>query len=113
MRKKIIKIPIYIGQLVIIQYDNPEDLINEYRLSNLVNKFDAITFRDHKLSGYTRYVAAFGKNCTPSIITHESFHVVSMIFYDRDIEYDNENDEPAAYLIGWISRQIFDFLDIG
>jgi len=40
-------------------------------------------------------------------IAHEISHVVNGIFNIRGIEPDSENNEPFAYLTGWITQKIF------
>lgn len=43
-------------------------------------------------------------------ITHELLHIVNMMYQDMGIEYDLNNDEPAAYLIEHIMRKILNEL---
>ena len=37
-------------------------------------------------------------------ITHESLHAANSIFDEMGIGYDLNNDEHAAYFVGWIAR---------
>ena len=46
-----------------------------------------------------------GKN-PKSDITHESYHVACETFKDIGAYEDAENQEPFAYLIGWVAKQI-------
>lgn len=39
-------------------------------------------------------------------IAHEAYHIASEIFRDIGAEHDIDNQEPAAYLIGWCARCI-------
>lgn len=39
-------------------------------------------------------------------ISHEAYHIASEIFRDIGAEHDIDNQEPAAYLIGWCARCI-------
>lgn len=39
-------------------------------------------------------------------ISHEAYHVASDIFRDIGAEHDIDNQEPAAYLIGWCAKCI-------
>lgn len=41
-------------------------------------------------------------------ITHETFHILSEIMNSRDVKYDHYNDEPWAYLNGYINEKIFE-----
>ena len=40
------------------------------------------------------------------VIPHECLHVVCDIFKLRDIEFDNDNHEHAAYLLGYLTNKI-------
>lgn len=44
-------------------------------------------------------------------IAHEADHATSHVFKIRGIEADLDNDEPHAYLIDWIYRQILGAID--
>ena len=41
-----------------------------------------------------------------SHISHEATHAAIDIFYDCDCRIDSENQEPFAYLVGWIAKCI-------
>ena len=84
----------------------------KYKLKEDVNLYGAITFSSHKKSGYTRYVMAFSGKTTPSIIAHEAVHIVNHIYFDRKIDLDLINDEPQAYLLGWIVQKCHKFLKL-
>lgn len=109
MRVKI-KIPIYFGELIIIQESDQTKLKKKYRMEG-TDQFDAYVFRDHK-DGYTRYVMVFKKPTTFKIIAHESMHFVSQLFHDRGMIMDTENDEPQAYLLGWVVGECLKYLEI-
>lgn len=38
---------------------------------------------------------------------HELVHVISRTFDQRGIQFDTENDEPAAYLMSWLFRSFY------
>lgn len=40
-------------------------------------------------------------------ITHETCHIINMIFKKIGIYLDEENDEPQAYSSGWIAGEIY------
>jgi hypothetical protein len=107
--EKTIKIPIYSGKLIIIQSDNFSDIEKKY---NLVSLEDYSAFCFKKQNNSSTYVMVFGVDVTAGIIAHESFHVVTTLFEDSLITIDNNNDEPAAYLLGWIVEQCHKFLNI-
>lgn len=107
-RKKIINIPIYHGKLTIIETDDVVKSGEKYKQD--LSGFDAGVFRNHCKNGYMRYVVVLEKGVTNKIIAHECFHIVCMIFKDRHIEIDLNNDEPTAYFLGWIVGEIDKFV---
>lgn len=43
---------------------------------------------------------------TLEVIAHEALHAAMYIFHGLGIEVSCENDEPLAYLVGWIAKCI-------
>lgn len=41
-------------------------------------------------------------------IAHEAHHVANIILADRGVVASRENDEPQAYLEGWIVKHFID-----
>ena len=110
MVRKKIEIPIYYGDLIIIQAKNWKEVNKKY--GTKANKeFDAITFKNEKKSGYTEYVVAFINKPKGEVIAHEVTHLVNHIFIDRLMQLDAYNDEPQAYLTGFIFAQIEKFFN--
>lgn len=66
--------------------------------------FDALVFEAEK-GGHTGYFMLLRPDTTPKIIAHEAVHVVNRIFSARGIQLDIANDEPQAYLMGWVVEQ--------
>jgi len=108
---KHIKVPIYLGELILIQTEKIENLEGKYGLTDLKN-IDAFCYDYPYKDGSSRYILAFEYNTTPKIIAHEAFHLVSYICRDRQMRIDLFNDEPQAYLIGWIVEQCHKYLQI-
>lgn len=46
------------------------------------------------------------KHFDPDVIAHEAVHAVNMIYTFSEIKHDPDNDEPQAYLTGWIVGEI-------
>lgn len=46
------------------------------------------------------------KDVSPGILAHEAVHITNFIFRTCHIDADLVNDEPYAYLLGWIVEQI-------
>jgi len=108
MRKKTIKIPIYCSKLTIILDKDLSYVQKKYNTISLTD-FGAVTLKD-KID-YRHYVVAFTDNQHLSNIAHEIVHIKNHIFLDCAMELDRFNDEPEAYLTGWLFEKIYDFLN--
>lgn len=95
-----IKIPIYGGLLKVIYTKDLNKIIKKYDLTNDCHNYEAFCFKDKGI-----YYAIFRKK-KPSIVAHESVHIVNMIFEDSNVELDLINDETQAYLTGWVFNKI-------
>lgn len=96
------EIPIYFGKVVVILTSDLINIKDTYNLDEKVKNYDAATFRYND-----DYIVAFNsKELTNSIISHEIVHLVNMVFHDRFIELDMNNDEPQAYLHSYLFKQI-------
>lgn len=111
MIKKKFKIPLYHGEVTIIQCEDVEKEGEKYGMKNLLG-FEACVFRDFGKDGYMRYVMMFEEGTTFKIVAHESLHLVNNIFHDRGIIHETDNDEPAAYLLGWVVEKCSKILEI-
>lgn len=106
MIKKKIKIPIYLDKLLIIQTDNFEKIQRKYNLSSIVD-YCAITFQLDK-----EIVVVFNSKVDASIVAHEALHVCSYIFKNTGADFDRDNDENLAYLLGYIVKKISKIIKI-
>lgn len=109
MIKKEIRIPIYHGYLIIILTEDFKDVNEEYN-TTFDKTFQAGVFDVITEDGHIKYVVAFDKTTTGMTIAHECVHLVNKMFIDRNIKLDLLNDEPQAYLMGWLFKQCEDFL---
>ena len=107
MIKKTINIPIYQCKLTIILDKDLSYITKKYKTIDLSN-YGAITMRVP--NKYNEYIVAF-EYSEGSIIAHEVTHLVNYIFKDRGVELDLNNDEPQAYLTGWLFKEIDKFLN--
>ncbi|KAA9333404.1 hypothetical protein F0P96_10570 [Hymenobacter busanensis] len=72
--------------------DNPED-------------FEAIVW--HASTGNKEgFFAILRPTATPETVAHEALHLSHYIMRSRGIKPDLNNDEPHAYLLGWLVRQM-------
>lgn len=107
MRSKKIKIPIYQGTLIIIETDDLSEVSNKYNTPDL-SKYGAVTLKDE--NEYRHYIVAFESDSfSNSLIAHEVVHLINYIFLDCGVELDRVNDEPQAYLTGWLFKKIEKF----
>lgn len=106
MIQKVIKIPIYGGQVTVILDDDLSYVERKYRTVSLKN-YGAVTLQNK--AHYKKYVMAF-EYVTPSIVAHEVVHLVNYIFLDCGVQLDRENDEAQAYLTGWLVDKIYEIL---
>lgn len=106
MINKRIKIPLYFQKLRIIQTDNFEEVHKNYRLDGNID-YAGITID----AGY-EIVVVFNKEVTPSLVAHEALHVCSIVFKNIRCEYERDNDEPIAYLLGWVVEQIHKTIEV-
>lgn len=107
MKSKTIKIPIYCCSLT-IHYDNDLSLVQEKYKTSSLEDFGAVTLKDK--TKYRHYVVAFSDAKHLSNIAHEIVHIKNHIFLDCAMELDRYNDEPEAYLTGWLFDEIYNFL---
>lgn len=109
---KIIKtIPLYSGELIILQNKTLKNVQEKYKTESL-HTFDAVSFSIYTKKGYSKYIMAFSAHCTHEIIAHEVTHIVNLIFKDSKIKLDEYNDEPQAYLAGWVAKQCYKHLHL-
>ena len=107
MRNKIIDIPIYCCKLTLLLDKDLSYIEKKYKTKSL-NNFSAATLKDE--SKYRHYVIGFTDAKHLSNIAHEIVHLKNHIYLDCAMELDRNNDEPEAYLTGWLFDQIYDFL---
>jgi hypothetical protein len=102
MKEKTINIPIYFGKLTIIltDYWSKVNLLYNTKIDSQL--YDAVVF---EIKDNDEYIVAI-KKVEWSIIAHEVVHIVNAIFLKCGIELDRHNDEPQAYLTGWIINEI-------
>jgi hypothetical protein len=107
------KIPIYSGNLVIIQVERLDNIPQKWKPENYsLHGYEAYVAINDTKTGYRSYVMAFVKPTSAKVIAHESIHTLSNIFEHLGLKYDLLNDEAAAYLMEWIFDKCFTVLEI-
>lgn len=109
MKCKKIEIPIYGCDLTMIFTKNLNKVVKKYNLEGNWGNYGALTFSNK--SKFRHYVVAFTDANHLSNIAHEIVHIKNHIFLDINAKIDLYNDEPEAYLTGWLFDQINNFLN--
>jgi hypothetical protein len=107
MKEITIDIPIYQCKLTIVLDKDLSYIENKYGTKSL-SDYGAVTMRVP--NKFSEYVTAF-EYSEGTIIAHEIVHLKNYIYQDAGIELDRFNDEPEAYLTGWLFKQIETFLN--
>ena len=111
MRKKKVKIPIFHGEILMIQTENYEYIEKNYAAKGYsLFGYDGAVMEQVADNGYVRYIVWFDEGVTHKVVVHEALHLLHHIFKHRGIEYSMENDEHAAYMLEWIFEQCDNFL---
>jgi len=105
MKSKTINIPIYCGKITIIIDKDLLSVQKIYKTTSLED-FGAVTLK-HK-TDYRHYIVAFTDRKHLSNIAHEIVHLKNYIYLDCAM-VDRYNDEPEAYLTGWLFQEIHAF----
>ena len=108
MRSKKINIPIYGCTLTVILDEDLSYVEKKYKTKSL-SDFGAVTFKDEDT--YRHYIVGFTDASHLSNIAHEVVHIKNQIYVDCAMELDRYNDEPEAYLTGWLFDEINNFLN--
>lgn len=113
MKRKKVKIPLYYGKFEItitkdLYKANKKFKINIDEEKSFFDKA-AITFRskDKRDVGILLQKANVNQS---DVIAHEAVHLASYVFKGRSIEHDMYNEESYAYLVGWFTKQISEFV---
>lgn len=109
MRTKKVKIPIYYGSLIIIVSDDYKEVAKKYRITENVDLYGAFVWKQYK-NDIAEFLICIDEKITNHLIAHECTHLVNYIFKEKGIYLDLDNDEPQAYLMGWLFKEIEDFL---
>jgi hypothetical protein len=99
-----IKVPIYTREVRVVYSTDMDAVTKKFDLRAGAEKYDAFCFRKGD------YIYAVFQSAEPHIIAHECVHLVNMIFDDVHVEPDLLNDEPQAYLVGWLFGKIYKIL---
>ena len=115
---KEIEIPLYKGKLIIVASNSLKMVKEEFPKFSEDNEDERPLYAHSLLTPYgifEAYVLILNfdsklSKITHGVIAHESFHIGNFIGSDRGfISYGNE--EPLAYLIEWITNEVYLFME--
>lgn len=84
--------------------------VNEKYDRGAKNSYASLTWTTEDKNGFNEYFIAVQKETDNATIAHEVVHIVNYIFINNGILLDRHNDEPQAYLTGWVFNEIEKFL---
>ncbi len=114
---KATRVPLYLGMLVVVISDEKDkciELTNERMFLDYKEIFATAAYGTYK--GSQGFFVFLNPNNTRSkvtrgVVAHEAVHAANFILEDRGVIADFVNDEPQAYLMGWIVDQIYKTFD--
>lgn len=126
MKTKIIKVPIYGSNLILIEKQDSTaiEIEKKFKLESGVvsniNSFDGVVFDDKfpydkkKDLGYDATFIIFDTHSAfeMSTIGHEAIHAAKRIFDRVEANFTTEDQEPFCYLVGWILDEAYKFLGV-
>jgi len=124
IKTKQIVVPIYEAYVTFI-YSNSYDAIVKYATIDGLNHLDIAYLKNKDYEGYhlplidkdnvKEYYLIVKKNGDKyqevDTIAHEISHLVVEILHDAGVKFSIRNDEPYAYLTGYLTKEFFKFKD--
>lgn len=113
MRKDNYNIPIYFGILQVVVNKSFHEAIKGYNFPQNSNTddYDAFVLENSNKKDTYRVSVFIKPDVTPSVVAHEALHIMNRIMHRVEAIPTWSNDEPQAYLIGWIVEQIYKTLE--
>jgi len=101
MKRKCLTIPIYDCSVDVVVTKKFEEAVKEAGWSYDCSGVDAITL--HYPDNPSNFAVLFRKGSTsPGHVAHEATHLVIKIMKAFEIKFDFDNQEPIAYLMGYV-----------
>lgn len=108
-----IELPIYDLEIVII-IDKWQEANKKFKLRFTESEYEAAAwtiYDEPYLSGSEIFMLFKEDSLDYNTILHELTHCISGVCKLRDIKLDKDNDEPIAYLQGYIGEKLLKFRD--
>jgi hypothetical protein len=111
--KKVVKIPIYFGNFVIIFSNNEEKIRETTHFKGNLEEF-AFTFHNFLCRGSEAIAVCFNfwtsEQITMGTIIHEINHAGNRLLLSRNIDPNYDNDESESYVKGWMADEVEKFM---
>ena len=113
--RKIVKIPIYSGNFIIIFSNDSERVAKAVNVKNGdIGYLYAFTFHNFIHKGYESFCVCFNfwtsDPITTGTLVHEVTHATHRILQAREVIPDFDNDEAECYLAGFLADQVEKFM---
>ena len=100
-----IQVPLYGQTIEIVITEDFNSGIEELKIDN-DTKFNLNEREAFMANQYDKIWLFIRLDAKPGIIAHECVHICNYIFQEANIKLDLDNDEPYAYLMGWVVEEI-------
>ena len=99
--RKVLRIPIYDIEVTLVVEQDFEAAAEEAGYHYDVGDANGLCL--HYPDAPSQFCLIFREGCTsPGGIAHEAYHLTTKIMKHAGVHYSDENQEPHAYLIGFI-----------
>jgi hypothetical protein len=99
-------IPIYFGTVKVVQSNDKDKVNKRFKIDWDGLNTTVYTQDNHNFLMVTQPVEVITPE-TINTIAHESVHIANWRMSRIGFKYDYENDEPFAYLVGFITEEIY------
>lgn len=106
MQTKSFKIPIYFGVVTVVQTSDKEAVKKRFKIDCYDNN-PCIYSRSNY---YFTIIFPESNTIDINAIAHECVHLTNYRLKSIDYKFDYDNDEPYAYLLGYLCQTIYDIL---
>jgi len=115
-KKKVVKVPLYFTQLVILLSDDIERIRKELPPMEEEEEVFAHCLYHHIKDKSAIFILLnpkhkYWEDRMHGIIAHEVLHASCFVFYKAGISPDVNNDEPQAYLVEWMTQEVYKVID--
>jgi len=112
LKSKVYSIPLYVGKLIVIITDSPDDVVRKFIPSFDNDDLYACTCMK-KYKTYIGHYVIFNPNdkvssITHGVIAHECFHATNNVAEYVNLSKESSSDEATAYLIQWMVNKVYE-----